>query len=126
MYTYEEQVKLFKSLIPIGRKSTPELINIIKEKVDVIEISPLTLPHRGFALAQYNATHCILNSKLKLNPQDMEFHAFEVIENSKSKVYFNHGNSHEQIYFIIEAKTQYIFSNSNRLFLELELARGVT
>lgn len=32
----------------------------------------------------------------------------------------------EQVYFIIEAKTQYIFSNSNRLFLELELARGVT
>lgn len=37
MYTYEEQVKLFKSLIPIGRKSTPELINIIKEKVDGLQ-----------------------------------------------------------------------------------------
>lgn len=37
MYTYEEQVKLSKSLIPIGRKSTPELINIIKEKVDGLQ-----------------------------------------------------------------------------------------
>ena len=57
--TYAEQVKKFKKMIPIGIKSTFELINILKSKVDVEEISFKNFPYYNLQMLTNNATHCV-------------------------------------------------------------------
>ena len=126
MINYNEQVRMFKSSIPIGPKTISELVDWLRKQVDIKEI-PLSLLHgRTLQTAKYNARHCILNNPLQLNPDDMFFLAFEVIINQKSSRYFDTIYDHELIYVVLEEHTGYIFSNSNRLFLDLEFIRGVS
>lgn len=85
--TYAEQVKKFKKMIPIGIKSTFELINILKSKVDVEEISFKNFPYYNLQMLTNNATHCVQNMELQIKPDEMRFRIFRVIENEKSDKY---------------------------------------
>ena len=123
--TYAEQVKKFKKMIPIGIKSTFELINILKSKVDVEETSFKNFPYYNLQMLTNNATHCVQNMELQIKPDEMRFRIFRVIENEKSDKY-NVGTTKDFIFVVIEEHTRYICSNSNKLFLEMELASGVS
>lgn len=126
MMSYDEQVEMFKKTIPIGPKQAPELIDCLMEMVDVNEISLSNLP--GFALqnAYFNATNCILNADLKLAPSDLSFVAYNVIRNDKRDKYISNSLENELLFVIFEKQTGYVSSNSDRLFLDLELVRGVS
>lgn len=56
----------------------------------------------------------------------MTFHIFQVEKNAKSNKYYNDDFCEKFVYIIFEEHTGYIFSNSNQLFLELEVAQGVS
>lgn len=126
MINYNEQVRMFKSSIPIGPKTISELVDWLRKQVDIREMPLSALPGRTLQTAKYNASHCILNNHLQLNPDDMFFLAFEMIKNQKSSRYFDTIYDHNLIYVVLEEHTGYIFSNSNRLFLDLEFIRGVS
>lgn len=124
---YNEQVQMFKSRIPIGLKSSAELIEYLKQKAEIKEILPSDLPGKIMQTAVDNASHCILNENLQLKADDMSFLVFQVIQGKNSSPYYSDISQDEDfIYVIFERSTGYITSNSNQLFLELELARGVT
>lgn len=126
MINYDEQIRLFKNSIPIGPKTISELVNWLGEQVDIKKIPLNSLPGRTMQTAAFNACHCILNEHLQLNPDDMSFLAFQVVKNHKSSRYFNDKYKDDLIYVVLEENTGYISSNSNRLFLDLELNRGVS
>jgi hypothetical protein len=92
----------------------------------MIEISLEELPAHLAASAVYNASHCILNDHLRTSPGEMSFLVFEIVRNEKSKGYFLDQPDCGHVYAILEELTGYIWSNSNRLFLELEFVRGVS
>lgn len=83
-------------------------------------ISIISIAHRSS-----NASHCICNDELKLAPNNMIFRAFEVIRNEKSVPYLT-DYPRGSVYTIFEERTVYISSDSNKLFRELEFARGVS
>lgn len=124
---YAEQVAMFKDSIPIGKKQTFELVDFLKNQVDVREIKLNDLPGNVAKMVIFNAVHCILNNDLQLNSKDMSFLVFQIIKNEKSYKYFtDKGQRGKFVYIVFEEHTGYISSNSNQLFLEFELARGVT
>ena len=99
--TYAEQVKKFKKMIPIGIKSTFELINILKSKVDVEEISFKNFPYYNLQMLTNNATHCVQNMELQIKPDEMRFRIFRVIENEKSDKY-NVGTTKDFIFVVTQ------------------------
>lgn len=117
---------MFKDTIPIGPKSINELIDLLAERVDIMEIATSDLADHIMRMAMFNASHCILNDDLHMKPDSMSFLVFKIIQNEKSSQYSSEISQNEFIYVIFETHIGYIFSNSNRLFLELELLRGVS
>ena len=126
MLNYDEQVRMFKDSIPIGPKTIPELVDWLRKQVDIKEIPLSALPGRALQTAKHNAMTCILNDGLQLKPDDMSFLAFEVKINPKSSRYSDTLYDHNMIYVVFEEHNGYIFSNSNRLFFDLEFIRGVS
>ncbi|HBC93183.1 MAG TPA: hypothetical protein DCZ10_09885 [Pelotomaculum sp.] len=124
---YNEQVRMFKHLIPIGPKSISELVEMLEAKADIKEIAPNELPGYARQTAIYNASHCILNEDLQVKPDNMLLLAFQIIQNEKSSYYYSDDIMGDDfIYVVFEKHTEYMWSNSQKLFLELELARGVS
>lgn len=124
---FKEQIKRFKGIIPIGPRDVSEQIEVLKTKVDIKELALNDLPCQLLKTAMYNATHCILNRNLNVLPEHMLFVAFQVIASKKSCLYLDVNNLNEcLIYVIFEKHTGYIMSNNNQLFLDMELARGVS
>ena len=88
------------------------------------ELSLNMFPPDILNIASYNAANCILNNESRLNIQEMRFALFQVIKNRKSLEYYP--DDENFVYVIIEKHIKYIMSNSDKLFLELELFKGVT
>ena len=63
--------------------------------------------------------------ELQIKPEDMLFRIFRVIKNEKSDKYCE-ANSKDFMFVVIEEHTKYICSNSNRLFVEIALASGIS
>ena len=86
------------------------------------------LPGSFAESARFNATHCVLNEELRLQPDDMVFRAFEVERNEKSEAYFSdpYELQNDFMYVIFEEHTVFVWSTCSKLFLELELTRGVS
>lgn len=124
---YDEQVKMFKSSIPIGPKSVAELVSILQSELNIEKIELCTTNSQIMRNATFNATHCVLNSKLKIPSEKMEFLTYKVNRDEKSEIYYqNVSDPNEFIYIIFEKLTGYLTSNSNLLFRKMELARGVS
>lgn len=124
---YNEQIRMFKKKISVGVKKTSELINILKAKADIKEILLNDIPGYTKNFIVYNVKHSILNEHLQLNPNEMTFFVFLVIKNQKSEKYFCDKYQFEKfIYVVFEEHTGYVWSNNNRLFVDLELERGVS
>ncbi len=132
---YAEQVRRFKHLVPIGPKTVPELIEVLKSKVDVEEMSVDALYPQKLALYKFNIMHSSLGEKLQGGAEELTFRVFRVIMNEKGRPYFEpyFGSEGmidtvppEYFYVIFEEKTGYVDSRSNSLASELRIARGVS
>jgi len=125
--TYNEQVRMFKKSIPVGVKKTCELIEILKTLANIEEIEMSDLGEPLMLSVMFNAKHCISNELLKLNYPDMSFFAFSLINDHKNSKYFNDKYQVDKsIYVVFEEHTGFIWSGNNTLFLDLELAKGVS
>ena len=131
---YDKLVKMFKDKIPVGVKTLAQVIDVLKAKVDTEEIKVIDLDVDDILttevkVAAFNAYHCMDNTNLQIKPEDMSFFVFKIVRNEKSKPYYDkmpEDIKHEGIYVILEEHTGYILSNSNSLFVELEVERGVS
>lgn len=124
---YDEQVQTFKGIIPIGQLPVSELIKLLRNQVDIMAIPIHTLPTHTMNFLCFNAVHCILNETLQIKTEDLSFQIFHIAENDKSTCYYRSMPSMDKpVYVVFEEHTGYISSNSNQLFIELELAQGVS
>ena len=130
MMEYNQQLKMFKDIVPIGIISVPEIVELLKQRLDIAEITLDEFPGPIVDVAKFNASNCIFNTGLQLKPEEMSFRAFRVIKNEKSAHYdISYQISCQEdecIYIIFEENSGYFLTNSNWLLIELELARGVS
>lgn len=113
----------FKQIISPPKK-IDDLIVWLRKNTIVTEID-LSSFSKPFLISLFNnAVNAITNQKSMANKEDLEFVCFKV-EDRKYE-YVLEVTHEEFIYVIIERKTGYILSNSNRLYLELVLTLGVT
>lgn len=126
--SYHIQVKMFKHLIPIGERSSEEIIDYLKNKFDTIEINFSELPSYKKEMYRTNAKYCVKNSKLNVEIKDMSFRVFKIIENEKSIDYIDPRESEwgNFLFFILEEKTKYMSTNSGRLLTEMTYISGIS
>ena len=125
---YNELLKRYKHLIKIGSKPVPELIDYLKNKLTVQEISSKEFPNYYCDAIKSNAYYCLLNDELQIQPDEMVFRFFKVIMDKRAKQYLAeepHNILWGMCYIVFEERTGYIDSSSNKLFLDIMLERGV-
>lgn len=125
---YERQIKMFKHLIPIGERDSKDLISYLKNKFDLVEIDFSELPSYKKNMLSENAKYYVGNVKLNVEIKDMSFRLFKIIENEKSIEYVDpreaeYGNF---LFFILEEKTKYMYTNSGKLLIEMTYVSGVS
>ncbi len=125
---YERQIKMFKHLIPIGERDSKDLIAYLKNKFDLVEIDFSELPSYKKNMLRENAKYSVKNIKLNVEIKDMSFRLFKIIENEKSIEYVDpreaeYGNF---LFFILEEKTKYMYTNSGKLLIEMTYVSGVS
>lgn len=124
-------LKKYEYKITPGEKSVEELIDFLKGKVDIAESAITELFKSIFEHIIQNAVHGILNQK-NLTANELNFIVYKVLKNNRSNSYYQ---SHVRIvdhcedatiYVVFEKRTGSIYSNNNKLFLELSIERGVS
>lgn len=125
-------LKKYKHKIIPGEKNVDELIKYLKNKVNIVEISTTELVKPILQCITYNVVHCIRNEQLKLTADELNFVAHKLIRNDKSNSYYQYDYVHideqedDLIFVIFEMRTGNIYSNSNKLQLELFVEQGVS
>ena len=117
----------------IVRGSVPysEIVERLKEQYDAVEIPLVEVPsmrmHR-----RYNALNLPANEALRLAEEQLKFSAIKIPITDKSSLYTAKNfvpvvglDGKEFIYLVYEDQVRYHYSNSNRLFLEVVIARGI-
>ena len=125
---YKTQIKMFKHLIPIGERDSKDLIDYLKNKFDLVEIDFSELPSYKKNMLRENAKYYVGNVKLNVEIKEMSFRLFKIIENEKSIEYVDpreaeYGNF---LFFILEEKTKYMYTNSGKLLIEMTYVSGVS
>jgi len=122
--TNEDQRKKLKDIIPVGVKSTTELIEALKLKFDVTEITATDLDSFAGLMDSivFNACNCILNEDLQLKPESMLFIIFRIELNDKSMYYFENRQFKEDPFLYIVFEKHTGYFSSNSEHLATELA----
>ena len=114
-----------------GEKSVENLIDFLKGKVDIVETEITELTKSIFKHIIHNAVHGNQNQK-NLTANELNFIVYKVLKNNRSNSYYqsyipkvDHSED-VTIYVVFEKKTRGIYTNSNILFLELSIERGVS
>lgn len=130
MTSKENMVSKLKHSVISGKKTPSDLADWIKTKFDVKLISFSKFSDAFFSSIKFNALHAITNKYLCLSEGDFEFVLYQIIENEKSNVYYDsfdlRNAGEEFIFIILERKTGYVFTNHNKLQLELVMEQGIS
>ena len=125
---YETQIKMFKHLIPIGERDSKDLISYLKNKFDLVELNFSELPSYKRDMLSESAKYSAKNIKLNVEIKDMSFRLFKIIENEKSIEYVDprEAENGNFLFFILEEKTKYMYTNSGKLLIEMTYVSGVS
>jgi len=116
----------------IVRGSVPysEIVERLKEQYDAVEIPLAEVP--SMRMHRYNAINLPSNEVLRLTEEQLRFCAIKIPITEKSSLYTEKDyvsvvgmDGKEYIYLVYEDQLRYHYSNSNRLFLEIAVSRGV-
>lgn len=127
---YDELLHTYRGVLVVGRKNTDELFDWLRGMVTVEPIAPHEIGRAGLSCAVENAVRSPEGERLKLAAQNARFAAVRVVRDACSRAYYDvfdrtNTRAYPDIYVLIERATGHIDCNSNELFMELELARGV-
>lgn len=132
MNSRDPLITKYKHKIIPGEKNADELIEHLKKKVYIVEIPPTELVNPILESITYNFVHCIRNKQLKLTAGELNLVAYKLIRNDKSTSYYQNdyvhvGEQEDDIIFVVfETRTGSIYSNSDKLQLELFVEQGVS
>lgn len=123
---HEFLIKEYKQKItPVEKElSASELAEYFTSVLDVERITLAEVPERFLA---YNFENAYVNPE-RIPLEDGIWHVYKVLHNHKSDLYYKESlvQHSPYLWFICEEKTGYYTSNSQLLFLEMELKHGVS
>lgn len=127
---YDELRRVYRDKIVVGRKGADELLDWLRGVVTVETIAPHEIGRAGLSCAVENAVRSPGGVRLGLAAQTVRFAAVRVVRDAHSRAYYEafdrtNARIYPDIYVLIERATAHIDCNSNELFVELELARGI-
>lgn len=127
MTNKERLLQTYKSTVKPGLHSFPAFIQPFFSKYDFHPVDFESWDTRFQQSLRQNAVSCIRNMK-SITEEEMNFIAYQLVKNQKSETYYQRRFSTgiDYIFFAYEQKTGYLYSNSTKLFLELNCARGVS
>ena len=116
----------------IIRGSVPysEIVKRLEEQYGAVAIPLAEIP--SMRMHRYNAINLPSNEVLRLTEEQLKFSAIKIPITDKSSLYTAKDfvpvvglEGKEFIYLVYEDQVRYHYSNSNRLFLEVAVSRGV-
>ena len=126
-------IKENPSVIIHGQVPLAGIINKIKRETDANDILSSDIPN--LRMHRFNAYHLPSNETLNLTEEQLQIKAIRIPITDATKHYtaknFVSMNRYDEavedyIYLAYEEQVRYLYSNSNKLFLEAALARGVS
>lgn len=118
-------IEKYKPYIITPHKNSIELLDYLKNKVDCTEIDLFAEDVFLKKLMVESATYSILNTEGKTE-SDFQFKHFFVEPSQRNEPYYQEMNRElETVYVIIEMQTGYVFSNCQKLLLELLVEQGI-
>ena len=107
-----------------------EIVERLKEQHGAVEIPLTEVP--SMRMHRYNALNLPSNETLRVTEEQLQFSAIKIPITDKSSLYTVKDfvpvvglDGKEFIYLVYEEQLRYHYSNSNRLFLEVAVSRGV-
>ena len=105
------------------RKTLDEIVNYLQSNVDIkpMELQSLYASPLGVCCTAYEH-----NLQMQGYPtENLKWVAYEVLNTKNNKDYYKSSNF-ESLYVVFEKTTGWIYSNSQLLFLELTVERGIS
>ena len=124
-------LKKYKSKIIPGEKSIEELIDYLKDRMDIVGITPSELSQAYYQSILFTFVHCIRNYKFNLTANEFDITINKILKNDKSIAYFEYErlsseSNQNDIFVVFEKKAGIIYTNNSKLFLELCIEQGVS
>lgn len=116
-------IKKYKNPSIIGEKSIEEVIDYLKQKFVIKDITQ-NISDIEMKICRFNIMHSLDGENIL--PENIKFYAYRVEDSTESKRYYQEMDDDEKIYVYIEEISRYIESNSSGLFTELELYKGIS
>lgn len=116
-------IKKYKNPSIIGEKSIEEVIDYLKQKFVIKDITQ-NISDIEMKICRFNIMHSLDGENIL--PENIKFYAYRVEDSTASKRYYQEMDDDEKIYVYIEKISRYIESNSSGLFTELELYKGIS
>ena len=123
-------VRMHPNVIVRGSVPYSEIVERLKEQYDAVEIPLAEIP--SMRMHRYNAVNLPSNETLRVTEEQLQFSAIKIPITDKSSLYTAKDfvpvvglDGKEFIYLVYEEQLRYHYSNSNRLFLEVAVSRGV-
>lgn len=125
-------INQYKKFVHPGKKSLSDVFNEVSAKLD-FQPQKLSILTDYFVITQiHNAEQNIRNRETPCQMQ-VKLQLYELIQNEKSCPYYRYHSKNdfwpgenESILLLIDMDSEYVMSNSNRLYLEMFLRQGVT
>lgn len=121
----------YRPLIPKQPVPLYTVIEQLTEKLHATEIEHGEIP--GLKMHLFNAVHLPRNEELQLTQDQLEIKAIKIPITRQTEAYVKRDfvpissdtGEENYIYLAYETQVGYCYSNSNRLFLETKLMRGI-
>lgn len=110
-----------------SRWQLPDFMRRLEAKVDVRELTCNEFPKPMLHMVCKNAMNSVRNMRTQFQEEELQFVYYELEMTEKTRQFFIHEKEgkFESYYIVFEEHTGYIWSNCNRLFLELIIEQGV-
>ena len=123
-------VRTHPDVIVRGAVPYSEIAERLKAKYGAVEFPLAEVP--SMRMHRYNALNLPLNETLRVTEEQLQFSAIKIPITDKSSLYTAKDfvpvvslDGKEFIYLVYEEQLRYHYSNSNRLFLEVAVSRGI-
>lgn len=116
-------IKKYKDPSIIGERSAEEVINYLKQKFIIKDITQ-NISDDQMKVFRFNIINSIHGENIL--PKAIKLHAYSVEYSTSSKIYYEEINDDVKIYVYIDEYTGCIESNSVRLFIELALYKRIS
>ena len=123
-------VRTHPDVIVQGSVPYSEIVERLKEQYGAVAIPLAEVP--SMRMHRYNALNLPSNETLRVTEEQLQFSAIKIPITDKSSLYTAKDfvpvvglDGKEFIYLVYEEQLRYHYSNSNRLFLEVAVSRGV-